>query len=68
MGTSDVPAMIDVALAESGAEKVTYIGFSQGTAQMFYGLATLEEEYFASRVNRFIALAPCVIPVNYFKK
>ena len=27
---------------------------------MFYGLAEMEEEYFADRIHKFIALAPCI--------
>ena len=27
---------------------------------MFYGLAELEDDYFADTVNKFIALAPCI--------
>ena len=39
MGTIDQPAFIDKILYESRAEKLTYIGFSQGGSQMLYGLA-----------------------------
>lgn len=67
MGMSDVPAMIDLALDKSNADKVTYIGYSQGTSQMFYGLANMEAYYYGERINRFIALAPCVVPMKYFK-
>ena len=27
---------------------------------MFYGLATMEAEYFGERLDRFIAVAPCI--------
>lgn len=27
---------------------------------MFYGLSIMEEEYFANKVNKFIAMAPCI--------
>lgn len=67
-GVKDIPSEIDVVLSVSGADKLTYIGYSQGTAQMFYGLSQLEEAYFASRLERFIALAPgpfCVIWEGY---
>jgi pimeloyl-ACP methyl ester carboxylesterase len=43
----------------SGRPKITYIGHSQGTSQMFYALST-NEDSIASKVNLFIALAPVV--------
>lgn len=42
----------------SGQEKITYVGHSQGTTQMFYALAT-NEDYLKDRINLFVALAPC---------
>jgi len=30
---------------QSGADKVYYIGYSQGTTQMFYGLAHREDDF-----------------------
>ena len=33
---------------------------------MFYGLATLEEEYYGDMLHRFIALAPCLYN-SYYK-
>jgi len=35
---------------------------------MFYGLTQIEESYFADKVERFIAMAPCVFPVNFGKE
>ena len=63
-GRSDQPAFIEKALEVSGAEKLTYIGYSAGSAQMFYGAAT-EPEYFEEKLNRFVALAPCLISFWY---
>ena len=40
---------------------MTYIGYSQGTIQMLYALAHLEEEFFADNLNQFVALAPCTL-------
>ena len=60
MGTKDVPAMIDEILEVTENEKVTYIGMSQGNAQMHYGLAKREDDYYQNTLNRFISLAPCV--------
>jgi len=63
MGTRDLPAMIDYVLNATGKEKVSYIGHSQGTTQMFMA-SSLMKEYFASKVNLFIALAPVVYMHN----
>eukprot|EP01111_Echinosteliopsis_oligospora_P010324 TRINITY_DN3185_c0_g1_i1.p1 TRINITY_DN3185_c0_g1~~TRINITY_DN3185_c0_g1_i1.p1 ORF type:complete len:450 (+),score=99.33 TRINITY_DN3185_c0_g1_i1:147-1496(+) len=52
----DIPCMIDHALAVSGAEKLSYIGFSQGTAQGFGCFSV--NHYIANKVNLFVALAP----------
>ena len=40
---------------------MTLIGYSQGSAQIYYGLAK-KQDYFAPRVHRFIALASCISP------
>lgn len=47
MGLYDQPAFIDKILEVTGKDKVTYVGYSNGTAQMFYGLAKLHDEYYA---------------------
>ena len=60
MGIYDLPAEIDKVLQVTGKEKLTYIGYSAGTMQMFLGLAALEEEYFADRVSKVVAMAPCM--------
>jgi pimeloyl-ACP methyl ester carboxylesterase len=39
MGKFDAPAQIDFVRLKTGAEKVTYIGHSQGTTQMFYAIS-----------------------------
>jgi len=52
----DLPTMIEYVLAQSGAETLTIIGFSQGTAQSFACLSSNSQ--IAKRVNLFIALAP----------
>jgi lysosomal acid lipase/cholesteryl ester hydrolase len=57
MGMHDLPGAIDYVLKVTGKPKLAYIGHSQGTTQMFYGLAK-NEDYFASRVSVFIALGP----------
>lgn len=42
------------------AEKLTYVGYSQGTTQMFAGLTQLEGSFFAERLTKAIMLAPCL--------
>ena len=55
MGTYDLPAELDFVAMTTGVDKIAYIGHSQGTAQMYFGLAELED-YYATRVSVFIAL------------
>ena len=56
----DLPAEIDTVLAVTGKPKLKYVGYSRGSSIMFIGLALNEESYFASRVSKFIAIAPCI--------
>ena len=39
---------------------MTYIGYDQGNTQIFYGLTQLQETFYARKLNKVIALAPCV--------
>lgn len=57
MGKYDLPAMIDFILKTTQNEKLTYIGHSQGTAQMFAAM-TMNMQYYKQRINLFIALGP----------
>jgi len=61
MGRYDVPANLQKIIEVSGSEKVTYVGYSQGTSQMFYALAS-DELKIADMLERVIMLAPCIIP------
>merc|ERR1712113_433837 len=36
-------------------------GYSQGTIQMFYGLAHLEEQFHAQNLYKAVLLAPCFV-------
>lgn len=56
MGKYDVPANLNYILDKTGAEKVIYIGHSQGTTQWFIANALYEDihKYFKA----FIGLAP----------
>lgn len=47
------------------SEKLTYIGHSQGTTQMFYKMAK-EPEFVRDNVNLFVALAPFMVPHSFF--
>ena len=60
MGAYDLPAAVDKIIEVTGKPKVTMMGYSQGSAQMFYGLAT-NQDFFAERAERFVAIAPCIV-------
>ena len=60
MGTRDQPANVSKILAVTGKPKLTYVGYSQGTSQMIYGLAKGHDAFFADRLERVILLAPCL--------
>mmetsp|Transcript_26698 Transcript_26698/g.40725 ORF Transcript_26698/g.40725 Transcript_26698/m.40725 type:complete len:186 (+) Transcript_26698:512-1069(+) len=57
MGLYDFPAQVDMIKKKTGVKKVTYMGHSQGTTQMFYMLCASQPEV-VKRVNLFIALNP----------
>ena len=59
MGLYDVPALITKMNESAGSEKSFYVGYSQGTIQMFYGLAHREEDFYADNVHKALMLAPC---------
>ena len=61
MGRYDDPANIDLVTAQTGHEKIFYIGYSQGTLQMIYGLAHLEDSYHSKHLLKAVLLAPCAI-------
>ena len=57
MGLYDLPAVIKHIKADTGVDKITYIGHSQGTSQMFAGI-TLLPDFYKENINGFIALGP----------
>lgn len=64
MGTKDQPAFIEFILQKTqGKNKIgklaAYIGHSEGTTQFFIG-SSLMPDFFKSKVNLFVALAPIV--------
>lgn len=52
----DLPSSIDYVLKVTKSEKLSYIGFSQGTAQGFGCFASKPD--LAEKINLFVALAP----------
>jgi len=61
MGLYDDTANIRAIKAAASVEKVFYIGYSQGTAQMHYGLAHLESSFHVDNVYKVVHLAPCFV-------
>ena len=59
MGRYDITASISRALEISGGKKLSYIGHSQGTAQMFV-LLSENQAWVKGRVNCFVALGPAL--------
>ena len=61
MGLYDGVANIKAIKESTWAEKVFYIGWSQGNVQVFYALSHIEESFFADNVHKVIAMAPCTV-------
>ena len=61
MGLYDDTANIRMIKEKTGASKVFYIGYSQGTIQINYGLAHRESEFYADSLYKVVELAPCFI-------
>ena len=61
MGKYDIQANIEFILQQTGKSKLTYIGHSQGTTQMFAALSSESSDFINSKVDKFIALAPVVL-------
>lgn len=58
----DIPDSIEFILNETGFNRISYIGFSQGSAQ---GLASLSlNQQLQDKINIFIGLSPALIPNN----
>ena len=64
MADYDQPALWKYILDKTGAEKITYIGHSQGTSQMFAALCGKDGSFFRKHMMRFIAVAPVVYLEN----
>ena len=63
MGTKDTPAVIDMVLKETGLEKMNYVGHSEGGSQFFAG-ASLMPDYYKSKLNVAVLLAPAISMKN----
>lgn len=58
----DIPASIEYILRVTGQETLSYVGFSQGTAQALAALSV--HHVLNQRVNCFIGLAPAMSPAG----
>ena len=58
----DIPDSIDYILSTTNQRSLSYIGFSQGTAQAFAALST--HPILNDKVDVFIALAPAMSPAG----
>ena len=57
MGKFDTTALVDKVLQLTGQKKIAYVGYSQGTTQMFSALSE-NQGNLNSKISVFIALAP----------
>jgi len=57
LGEYDLPAQVSMVKQQTGVDKVTYMGHSQGTSQMFYA-STTNQDWITANVNLFVACAP----------
>lgn len=64
MGVFDLPACIDYVLSATGAQKLQYIGHSQGTSAFFVMLS--ERPEYNSKIKMMHALAPVAYMSNVF--
>ena len=55
-------AATDIVYEQSGGQKVGLVGYSQGTTNIFVGLA-VEYEFFKDRVFKVALLAPCTLRI-----
>lgn len=71
MGRKDVPTFVDFILEKTSLETISYVGHSEGTTQFILG-ASLMPEYYTSKINLSILLAPvgntANIPIPYLRE
>ena len=63
MGIYDDPVNIEFIKSEAEVDKIFYVGYSQGTVQMFYGLIK-EKKAISDSLHKYVALAPCTISIS----
>ena len=61
MGLYDDPANITAIKNATGEDKIFYLGYSQGTGQMHYGLSHIEDSFHSKNLHKVVHLAPCFI-------
>ena len=59
LGKYDAPTQIDFVLKETGKEKLSYVGHSMGTSQMFSALAEGHGDL-KDKLHNFVAIAPII--------
>lgn len=62
----DIPNTINFILEVTGKEKLTYIGFSQGTAQAFASVSINPE--LNDKIDRIIAISPATTPHGLYSR
>lgn len=59
MGLYDDVANAKLIKKTADVDKIIYIGYSQGSIQMHYSLANLEDTFWEDSLYKVISLAPC---------
>lgn len=67
LGEYDQIGLWEYVMKVTGAEKISYIGHSQGTTQMFATLCD-NHDFFKNKLKIFIAIAPVVSVINMDSK
>ncbi|KAI5957515.1 TGL1 [Candida theae] len=62
----DIPNSIDYILSDTGKEKLTYIGFSQGSAQAFASVSVNSD--LNNKIDQLIAISPATTPHGLYSK
>lgn len=62
----DIPNLIEYILKDTGKEKLTYIGFSQGSAQAFASVSVNSE--LNRKIDQLIAISPATTPHGLYSK
>lgn len=62
----DIPNLIDYILNDTGKEKLTYIGFSQGSAQAFASVSVNSD--LNNKIDQLIAISPATTPHGLHSK